>query len=355
MKRVVSFVLVAVLALGCSLLLFLPLSKKVDSGETYTCVWENGGTTKESYASAYADLIGISEAGNLSLVRSGERGEIEGSEMMRTFLAAAERTDARSILSLSADSLTGLERAAINLYLKDRLWYADGFFGWTGEQVSKTDVGLCRKMIVLSGELPADALILSGAEELILTAEADACEALRSEHSVQAMFAEAPYLLKSDVLYLDTAGGRRLVAALADTATLTAEDVRHIDRGALLACRRIVSLDLPFVGSALSGVGANYDGLLAHLFSTGERYEIPETLASVRVRGGTLVSHAFYRCKDLLEIDACGVARDKIATDAFIDCSSLRRLHTPRVDVALPAAGFTPSVLPCGCTLYERA
>lgn len=355
MKRALSFVLFAVLALGCVFALFLPFSKEVECGEVYACVWANGETTEESYASASANLVGITEAGNMSLLRDERYGEIEGSDALRAFLAAADSTDALSILSLRADALAGLERAAVNLYLKDRLWYAGGFFGWTGEDISETKVGFCRRLVVLAGALPADALLLTGAEELVLSAQGDAVEALHSAHFVQKIFAEPPYSVEAGALYLEAAGGRRLVAALANAAELTVEDVSFIDRGALLSCNRLVSLDVPFAGSASSGIGTNYDGLLAHLFSAGAQYEIPKTLVFVRVRGGTLVSHAFYRFKDLSEIDVCGVARGNIATDAFIDCISLRRLHTPKYNVALPAAGFVSSVLPCGCTLYARA
>ena len=353
MKRVVSYALIAVLALGCVFALFLPLPQKPGRGEIYACIWEDGGTTHESYASAYADLVGINEAGNLSLLRGGEYGEIQGSADLRAFLAAAESTDESAILALSADTLTGLESAAVNLHLKARLWYADGFYAWTGEKIARTDIRFCRRLVVLSGELPADAFILSGAEELVLASQANALEALSSGHSLQEISADAPYSMQSGVLYLDTAGGRRLIAVLASVTELSVEDVNYIDRGALLACTRLVSLDLPFVGSALNGIGINYDGMLAHLFSMGEQYEIPETLAFVRVRGGTLISHAFYRFKNILEIDACGVKRDKIATDAFIDCVSLLRLHTPKANVLLPAA-FTSHVAACGCTVYER-
>ena len=355
MKRVVSIALIAVLAFGCVFALFLPLAEKVGRSDEYICVWEDGETTREKYAALYPCLDGITEAGNVRLMRGERYGEIEGSEALRAFLAVSEGADAAALFSLSADELEGLERAAVNLLLQDRLWYADGYFAWTGEGIAETEIKFCQRLVVLSGELPADALILSGAEELVLSSRVDALEALCTSHSVEQVALEEPYTEDGSAIYYEAAGVRRLVAAISGVTELIVEDVDFIDRGALLACDQLFFLDVPFVGSAANSMGANYDGMLAHLFSTGERYLIPKTLSFVRVRGGRLVSHAFYGCGNLQEIDACGVARENIASDAFVDCTSLRRLHTPRPNVALPAAGFTPSLLACGCTLYERA
>ena len=355
MKRALSIALITVLAFGCVLALFVPFAKRVGSSDVYTCVWENGEITKENYAALYPYLVGITEGGDVQLMREERYGEIEGSAALRAFLAVSEGTDATSLFSLRPDELAGLERAAVNLHLQDRLWYMDGYFGWTGESVAQTGVKFCRKLVVLSGELPADALILSGAEEVVLCAQANAIDALGSPHSVEQVALEEPYAEDGNAIYYEAAGVKRLVTALSGVTALTVEDVHYIDRGALLACSQLAFLDVPFVGSALNSIGTAYDGMLGHLFSTGEQQIIPKTLAFVRVRGGTLVPHAFYGCGSIREIDACGVAREKISSDAFVDCTSLYRLHTPKSNIALPAAGFKPSLLACGCTLYERA
>ena len=130
--------------------------------------------------------------------------------------------------------------------------------------------------------------------------------------------------------------------------------VYFADEGALLPCEQLEEVEIPFAGSAQSSAGTLYRGEFAHLFSTGAEYCVPVTLKRVRVKGGYLISHAFYACKFVEEIDACGVSARDIERDAFADCISLKLLHTPRADVTLQG-NFTKRLAPCGCTVYERA
>ena len=88
MKRVLCVAFGAVLFLGWAIALVLPFPAQVGASENYLCSWEDG-TTTESYASAYAALVGAGEQGVL-LERDGKRGVVSASEAYRKLYADLE-------------------------------------------------------------------------------------------------------------------------------------------------------------------------------------------------------------------------------------------------------------------------
>lgn len=352
-------VLRGALCLLCALLwalpLFFPLPRTLSAGagESYLCRWESGEETQETYASALRDLDGMEE-GVLVLGRDGMRGEISPGTECENAVSVLENGNMGELFALRTEGLARLERAALYRAYGERLWYAGEWFGWTGEAFARRSAGEAEEVVLLSGKISAARLLEAGTKTLFLRAEAEIDETTLCGTRVETVSAEEPYRAEGGCVCLSTAGGVRLVAGLPlATQIIVPADTAFADEGALLACTEIAGLTLPFVGSAKNSAGSGFKGELAHLFSTGEQYKIPQTLRKIRVTGGSLVSHAFYACSMLEEIDACGLGYDDIAYDAFADCTGLRLLHTPRGNVRLPG-NFRISIAPCGCTVFER-
>ena len=316
--------------------------------------WSDGSETLENSADLFGDYTGLNESGELVFERDGKTGTVSASVEFWTARLAAERGSLPDLLSIDAKPLSALESLALYRLLKGRVWYADGCFAWTGSRVLSCEARAAEEMILLSGELPLAVLMKVGARRLTLRGEARFERNLFLAGCIEEVVAEAPYSTDGKAVYLDTVSGKRFLGAVSGVRELTVWDVSYLDEGALLACQAVERLSLPFVGSAANAAGSNFDGLLAYAFSDAEDYLVPASLKEVRVRGGTLVDHAFYRCDALEVIDACGVDADMVASNAFMDCTSLRYLHTPRADVVLSGT-FTSSKAPCGCTVYRRS
>ena len=130
-------------------------------------------------------------------------------------------------------------------------------------------------------------------------------------------------------------------------------DADFADVGALLACTDLEEVTVPFVGSSKTGAGSSFEGEFAYLFLNGARFEVPSSLKKITVTGGELIAFAFYGCSDVRYISACGLAAEDVSPQAFLGCSSLEQLHSPREDVLL-SGEFTQERLPCGCMLFVR-
>lgn len=344
------------LALFWSGLLFFPMPRTVASGadERYLCVWEDGSRTEERYFTAYRDFAGTTEEGTILIGRNGMHGEIAAGD---AFLRAVRVFDGGNLGELFAADISGvtrLERVALYRRYRGRLWYADEFFAWSGADMVPAELAKAEEIVLLSGSLSAKKIAEAGVAALDLRAEAEfSADTLRGTH-VGSVTAEAPYSSSGNAVCLSTPGGVRLLAGVPRAERVEVpREVYFADEGALLPCERIEEVSLPFAGSSVSDKGSAYKGEFAHLFSDGSAYLVPKTLKRVRISGGYLVSHAFYACGGIEEIDACGVSPDAIERDAFSDCLSLRLLHTPRADVRL-AGNFRSHTAPCGCTVYER-
>ena len=354
MKRAATAFISTVFAIVWAFLCFLPLPTAVfGAQERYWCVWRQGETTQENYFTAYSDFAGISEAGNLMLERGGDYGEIVPSE---AFLKAVAILDAGSLAELVVfePQITRLEHMALYRKYQSRLWYEGEFYGYTGSRIERVKPVRAEEVVLLAGTISPRTLADTGATCLHLRAEAELTAKTLARSSVSTVIAEAPYSASGGAICLDASGGKRLLAGVpAETEIVLPADLEFADEGALLLCTRLSAITVPFVGSTKNTFGTNYRGMFAHLFSTGTEYRVPESLKAVRVTGGMLIAHAFYRCNQVEEINACGLLPANISREAFVDCASLKLLHTPRADVQLSGT-FQSRSASCGCTVYER-
>lgn len=354
--KIIRGAICVLFALMWAVLLFAPLPASVAARtqEYYRCVWADGTETEESYFSAYLSLMGL-EGDVLVLGRAGELGTIAAGDACIAAAKILEAGEFGELMVLGTEGLTRLECAALYRRYSGRLWYAGEFFQWTGDAFSRTSAYEAREIVLLDGSISASRLAAAGATRLYVHGGAAFEKEMLEGTAVEEVVAAPPYLSAGNTVCLSTPGGVRLLAGMPTAKSITVPDsVYFADEGALLACTELEEITLPFAGSAKSPAGSAYRGEFAHLFSTGKEYKVPQTLRKVRVTGGYLTSHAFYTCRMIEEIDACGVASEQIEAEAFVDCTSLRTLHTPRADVTLRGT-FTARALPCGCTLYERA
>ncbi|MDE6411274.1 MAG: hypothetical protein K2L02_01905 [Clostridia bacterium] len=341
---------VAIFTAACLFCLFLPLPKRISSRETYECVWADGSVTKESYSSAFESLAGM-DGESVILSRNGITGKIESEAG-----AVYDTLEYGNLLELLECTAAGtrIDGAAIYREFSDRVWYNGEYYIWTGSQIKKVSRAEGGEIVFLEGNVTSRVLNETNANTVYLRKGSTVSAASFAGSNVKKVYTEAPYAENGGAVYLDTAGGKRLLAALGGVQELSVDtDLAFADEGALLACQTITSLTVPFVGSARSPYGTAYKGEFAHLFSTGKEYRVPETLASVRVTGGRLISFAFYACPNLKEINACGVEPGEISKTAFSGLTSLEILHTPKSDVTLTGS-FTATVADCGCTIYIR-
>lgn len=352
-RRAVSLILFAMCALSGVLMLFLPLPHAVLGTEgLYLCAWENGTETREDYDALYPCLQGLDGEGNIALERDGVKGYVATGESVKRPLKTLAEGELVEALLLNTGSMSALERAAFYRAMQKVALFDGDYFGWTDGKFMPVESCSAEELIWFAGKLPVGALATVSVLRVRAEAPLGADTPLGS--GLSEIYVEAPYSASGGAVYLDTPGGRRFVCALPSVTVLEVGEADFADEGALLACTNLREVSLPFVGSARSGIGSNFEGLFAHLFLFDGDYYVPSSLQKVRVRGGKLIAHAFYRCAELKEIDACGVEADNIDLNAFIDCTALKRLHTPRAGVAL-SGRFASYVAPCGCTVYERA
>lgn len=334
--------------------LFLPLGQRVRAGEErYRVALREGGETQVNFASAYGAFVGATETGTLLLDGENLAGEITPSQAYAEIGRTLTEGNLNELLALNAAALPRLERVALWRAFSDCVWYAGEAFAYTGDGVSRASSASGDKLVLLEGSIAASRLIAFGTKVLELRPAAEIAAKSLVNTGVEKFVAFAPYEEDGGALYLDTAGGKRLVAGVPSALSLRIHDNYFADTGALLPCKKLVRLEVPFAGTASSAAGENYRGELAELFRNGGEYEVPASFKTVRVRGGLIGATAFYGCGGLREIDLCGVAAENISVSAFEGCGELVRLHTPRASVNLPGE-YESRVLSCGCTLYER-
>lgn len=238
----------------CILCLFLPFPKeKAPEREYYTCLWEDGTVSTESFYTAYAALTGTEE--RIVLTRCGLTGEIEAGEEYQRVRKTLERGTLAQMLNLKAEGLSSIERAALWKRYSGLGYYSDGFFAWNGEGVSRAEERTYEEVFLLTGDLPAGLLKRTGANKLIVHGEAG----LTAKGLVGSLVTEAearwPYFERDGAIYLQTAVGVRLIAVLPFVTELTI-DCDFLDEGALSPCICLEKLSLP----------EKYKGGLARIF-----------------------------------------------------------------------------------------
>ena len=340
----------ALFAAACLFSFLLPLPKKIAYGESYDCVWSDGTISKESYSSAYQSLTGITEEGVL-LERDGLTGVI-ASKAAAVYSTLQEGT-LNELLQCEAEG-TRIDRAALYRTFSKRVWYSGEYYVWTGNNVERASRAAGSELIVLSGTVSPRILRETGATSVHLRAEATIRADSLVGSDVTLIYTQEPYTSSGGAVYIEPAGGKRLVAALANSEELTVDDdTMFADQGALIACQNLSALTLPFAGSQKSWSGSEYVSELAYLFANGKDYFVPQTLTSVTVTGGRISATAFYACSRLKTIDLCKVDPHEISAEAFLGLDALEYLHTPKRDVLL-SGDFTASTLECGCTGYTK-
>lgn len=350
MKRALcAFLLTVFLICLLSPVLTVPRSG-VSRRDTYLCVWEDGGQTRESYASAFCDYSDCG-GGGIFLERQGKRGKISLSEEANGILSALEGdTPLLHLLSLSTETLTRLEKAAIARKVENRLWYDGDWFCFDENGFCRTQIRTASELFLLAGNLPKNAFENTGTQKLLLgnAAAVSANDFLGC--SVTEISAFAPYCYQGGGLYIQTAVGKRLIAAMPYVANLCIDAVAF-EEGALSPCTRLRELSVPFVGNFADANAPSFRGEFSYLFGESG---VVNSLERVSVTGGTIVDHAFFGCSSLKEINVCGVEAGKISPYAFAGLEGLRLLHSPKKDVRLNGT-YTQTATPCGCTLFERS
>ncbi len=348
-RRAVAFFLVLLYAALFFALLPYPAARYFAGEDLYLCRWSDGTVTEETAFSACRDFAFLTKE-EAVLLRDGKEGKIVLEEPFAEAYRILSEGELAELLSFRTPE-DPLQSAALRESFSKVVW-ADGgeCFHYTGEAVVRGALEEAERFVLLGGSATPSAI--GNATSLRLGAQAEFTFRALLGTRVQTVETVEPYAFSRGAVFLHTAGGTRLVAGLPLAVQVSATDMRFADEGALLPCTKIEALELAFVGSAENKAGSLFRGELAYLFSTGSEYRVPESLRSLRVHGGVLVSHAFYGCGMLEEIDACGVAAEDIEDDAFSDCTNLRSLHVARGDLHLQ--GFTARGLSCGCTLYTK-
>lgn len=352
-RRIVALCLSILCAIFFALALFYPLPRVLEGAErpAYSCLWEDGTRTDESYYTAFRDYAGVSAEGDVLLSRSGRAGVIPAEEESRLCFSTLKSADLAELLALRAPADPLFSSAYADVF-SHYVWYDGDLFVYDGTRIVRDDAAKGEIFVLLGGSVRASVLIRTGATAVELRPRAEVTPYMFIGTGIVHAEGFPPYSVEGNAVCLDTVSGKRLVAGLPLAKSVTATQMRFADEGALLACTEVAELDLAFAGSSVDPRGTTYRGELAHVFSAGTEYRVPESLKKVRIRGGALISHAFYACGMLEEIDACGVPAKQIEDDAFADCTHLKLLHCARDD--LPLTGEkTP--LPCGCTLYTLA
>lgn len=328
---------VAIAAL-CILSLFLPFPQDIGHvSDVYRCVWEDGSVTEEPYSSLYGAVTGAGE--EVLLERNEKHGVIAGSERYERIYTTLCSGTLAELLALQTEGLTRPESLALWRTFSDCIWYSEGCFIWDGGKIKAEERQTAQSVVLLSGELKRGYLASSGAVLFTIcpSAQVSAEEFIGS--SVENLVAQPPYCVSGEALYLQTTGGKRLIAALPGIISLTVdEDTQFIDEGALAPCKQINTLNISFAGNAKDHLSSSFSPYIGALFGEDEegKFAVPSTLESVCVTGGRVYSHAFYGCTSVKEIDLRGV--DYIERDALTDCVSLRRVYTSE---KITLAGFT--------------
>lgn len=350
-RKILTYALSALLFLGCALMVFLPLPHKLPkAGETYLCLWEDGTSTEEDYFTTYSALTGATQDG-VGLLREEKRGVVLGSTAFSALQTALERGDLATMERTDPSKLSRLEQAALVRSYGGTAYYAGGAFRFTGEGIAEGELGSVDRVALIIGSLPANYLETAGASRVFVGSLAEFSAEDLMGSCVKEIAAEAPYAVMQQALVLETAGGRRLIAAPAECTELTLPRTDFVDRGALLPLRSLTSLTLPYAGEALRPTSSRATEF-AWLFADGDGFSVPQSLKTIKITGGIVAAYCFYHCPQAETIDLCGIPAEDVSPQAFEGLENLKELHTSRADLRL--SGFAAEIAPCGCTVYRR-
>ena len=264
LRRILIGAFLTIFGGACIFTLFLPLPRRTETvSESYSCLWEDGTQTQEDYFGAYSALCDAREEG-IVLERAGKTGLVQPSEEFRRAVTVFESGELAELLSFRLKNCNRLEKAALFLRYGERCYYSGERFCWDGEKISRTERSKFSEVVLLDGKLPSSFLRDAGATTLILSENAAFTALPLVGSKVKTVVAFAPYFTENGAVYLKTAGGTRLVAALPNAEHLEIH-CDYIDEGALSACKELKTLKLP----------ENFDGTLAVLFGSTP---IPEDL-----------------------------------------------------------------------------
>ena len=341
-------------AAACLFSFFLPLPKNIAYAEEYVCSWEDGSVSAENFSSAYLSLAGMDET-HVILERDGLTGKIVS--WAGDVYTTLESGNLGELLQCSVSG-TRLDSAALYRTFSNRVWYSGEYYVFSGRGVKRVSRATADTLVCLEGTVTQRVLKETNAKALYLRSGATVKADAFTGGNVKTVCAEEPYSVNGGAIYLDTPSGKRLLTALSGIEELTVDpSLRFADEGALIACQNLQSLTLPFLGSAKSPYGTEYTGELAHLFSSGKEYRVPQMLSFVMVTGGRVGPTAFYACPNLQVIDICKVDPSEISEDAFLGLDALEILHTPQQNVLLTSDfnAYQAHGLQCGCTVYIKA
>ncbi len=233
----------AVFSAACLFSLFLPLPKKISNREFYDCVWADGSVTEENYSSAYKSLAGM-DGESVILLREGLTGKIESEAS--TVFATLENGNFAQIIACRAEG-TRIDSAALYREFSDRVWYNGEYYVWTGNKIERVSRASRSEIVFLEGNVSPRVLKETDAIAVYLRKGAEVSITSFAESKVENVYTESPYAERGGAVYLDTAGGKRLLAALGGIRGLTlCEDLSFADEGALIACQALASLTVPF-------------------------------------------------------------------------------------------------------------
>ena len=352
LKRIASVWVSGFLIFLGSLSPFLPFPRSASAAsETYAVRWDNNDVTEESYAELYSHYFGITE-NTICVYRRGMYGMIPTTERFEFVYDTLRTGGLAQLLSLSGEGISRLERLALWREFQGCVFYSAGFFVWNGQKLVEEEGATGDRVVLLSGSISSSRLQKTGAKSLELRAEAEIDSKTLIGTEIESITACAPYSVSEGAVYLDTGTAVRLIAAVPAVRELSVSGNGYADKGALLAAQNLQSLTLPFAGNAPE-YSHYFKGELAELFSDGKNYSVPASLKKVKITGGLLVSHAFYRCHGVEEIDLCGMNASRIDRDALIDCTGWKRVHAPTARVNL-CGTFQTYLADCGCTVFER-
>ncbi len=319
------------------------LSFRPHAGESdVLCVWEDGARLTP-YAEAYSAVCGVEEDGTISLRDGTRRGYIETGEAFRAAVEILRTGTLSELYLLDMGGLKPIEHAAIMAEFGRDTYYADGTFCIRENAVRLTADRTADRVSLLAGSFPAGYLKMAGATVLRVCAEAEVGPGDLKGSAVVRFLAEPPYVTDGSALYLDTPGGRRLIAAAPKQTELTVGACDFLDTGALSPCEELVSLTLPVLRGA-AGEG------LRELFETSDGHTMPETLAYVTVLHGIIADQAFYGCT-LKKVDLSGILPEDLSPHAF-DGAAVETVVCTRGDLALSGYRVTAQG---GLYLYERS